>query len=300
MTTSDARLWHTRRSRSRRDHDGETGPVAVQIAGADPAWMADAARFNVDHGAQIVDINMGCPAKKVCNVAAGSALLRDTSLVARIVDAVVRAVDVPVTLKIRTGWDPASRNALEVARIAQDSGIAALAVHGRTRCDFYTGRAEHDTVAQVKAAVSIPVVANGDIDSPEAARDVLARTQADAVMIGRAAQGRPWLFREIDHFLQTGRRLPPPTLDDLRDIVLGHVDALHAFHGPQAGARIARKHVGWYAASIPDGAALRAVINAQDDAALQRAAIERHFDAALDRAARGARAPFPDPALEAA
>ncbi|CAM5382026.1 tRNA-dihydrouridine synthase B [Rhodanobacter lindaniclasticus] len=229
------------------DHAGEPDPVSVQIAGHDPAMLAEAARFNVANGAQIIDINMGCPAKKVCNVWAGSALLQDEPLVARIVKAVVDAVAVPVTLKIRTGWNRDNRNALTIARIAEDNGIAALAVTGRTRADKYEGEAEYATIAAVKAAVRIPVMANGDITTPQKARQVLDATGADAVMIGRGAQGRPWIFREVAHYLATGELLPEPGPDEVAAILLGHLDHLHAFYGELAGVRIARKHLGWYA-----------------------------------------------------
>ena len=279
MTASDSRLWNTRKSRNRRDHAGEVEPIAVQIAGTDPAQLAEAARHNVGEGAQIIDINMGCPAKKVCNVLAGSALLRDEPLVGRILDAVVAAVDVPVTLKIRTGWDRAERNAVRVARIAEAAGISALAVHGRARNDLYQGEAEYDTIAEVKSAVSIPVIANGDIDSPEKARAVLKHTGADGVMIGRAAQGRPWIFREIDHFLSTGEVLPPPTLDEIRGWLLEHLDNLYSLYGTTAGARVARKHVGWYARAIPQGDTLRTTINQLDDANAQLRAVRGFLDA---------------------
>ncbi|NLB13842.1 MAG: tRNA dihydrouridine synthase DusB, partial [Gammaproteobacteria bacterium] len=235
MTTSDPRLWRTRKSRWRMDHDGEPAPVSVQIAGADPAALAEAARFNVEHGAQLIDINMGCPAKKVCNVWAGSALMQDEALVGRILNAVVNAVDVPVTLKIRTGWNTENRNGPRIAKIAEQAGIAALAVHGRTRAEHYSGRAEYDTIAQIKSDVAIPVLANGDIDSPQKAAAVLTHTGADGLLIGRAAQGRPWIFGQISHFLKSGEQLPPPSLPDIRNILLGHLDALHAFYGEEHG-----------------------------------------------------------------
>ena len=278
MTTADPRLWATAKSRSRLDHAGEPSPVGVQIAGAEPAVLARAARLNVDHGAEIVDINMGCPAKKVCNAWAGSALLRDEALVGRILEAVVAAVDVPVTLKIRTGFDSASKNAVRIAKIGEDAGIAALAVHGRTRDMQYRGDAEYETIAEVKQAVRIPVVANGDIDSPRKARDVLARTGADALMIGRAAQGRPWVFREIARFLATGDELPEPTLAEVREILLGHVRALHAFYGEERGVRIARKHLGWYAKDRPENASFRAVVNRAETAAEQLRLTAEYFE----------------------
>jgi tRNA-dihydrouridine synthase B len=267
MTTSDPRFWKTSKSLHRMDHAGEPAPVSVQIAGADPAVLAEAARWNVEHGAQIIDINMGCPAKKVCNVWAGSALLQDEALVARILSAVVAAVpDVPVTLKIRTGWNRENRNGLDIARIAEDSGIAALAVHGRTRADQYQGEADYETIAAIKQAISIPVLANGDVDSPAKAREVLRRTGADALMIGRAAQGRPWIFRELAHFLQTGEELPPPSPLDVRDILVGHLQHLHEFYGELSGVRIARKHLGWYAKDRPENAAFRHVVNRAETA----------------------------------
>jgi tRNA-dihydrouridine synthase B len=281
MTTSDPRFWNTAKSRHRMDHADEPAPISVQIAGTVPEVMADAARHNVDHGAQIVDINMGCPAKKVCNAWAGSALMRDEALVARILEAVVSAVDVPVTLKIRTGWAPDARNALAIARIAESAGIAALAVHGRTRDQQYTGFAEYDTIAAVKAALSIPVIANGDIDSPRKAAEVLAYTGCDAVMIGRAAQGRPWIFREIAHFLATDDELPPPSLDEVRDVLLGHLEALHAFYGELSGVRIARKHLGWYAKDRPENAAFRAVVNRAETAEAQSRLTRDYFDALI-------------------
>ena len=279
MTTADPRLWTTRKSLKRMDHVGEPDPVSVQIAGYDPAMLAEAARYNVAHGAQLVDINMGCPAKKVCNVWSGSALLQDEALVARIVAAVVKAVEVPVTLKIRTGWDRAHRNGVAIARIAEDAGIAALAVHGRTRADLYLGEAEYDTIAAIKAAIRIPVFANGDIDSPAKAKFVLDRTDADAVMIGRAAQGRPWIFREVAHFLATGETLAEPSPRAVRDILLGHLDDLYAFHGEQQGVRIARKHLGWYAKDRPENAAFRAVANRAESAREQQALVRDYFDA---------------------
>ena len=278
MTTSDPRLWGTSKSRHRMDHAGEPAPISVQIAGTDPGIMAAAARHNVEHGAQLIDINMGCPAKKVCNVWAGSALLQDEALVARICKAVASAVDVPVTLKIRTGWNRDNRNGVRIARIAQDCGIAALAVHGRTRADQYLGAAEYDTIAAIKQAVRIPVLANGDVDTPEKARDILAYTGADALMIGRAAQGRPWIFREIAHFLATGEPLPAPTPAEVRDILLGHVRHLHAFYGEQAGVRIARKHLGWYAKDRPENAGFRALVNRADDAQSQIRVTTDYFD----------------------
>jgi tRNA-dihydrouridine synthase B len=290
MTTSDPRFWSTRKSLHRMDHAGEPNPVSVQIAGTVPALMADAARFNVDHGAQLIDINMGCPAKKVCNAWAGSALMRDEALVVRIVDAVVRAVDVPVTLKIRTGWDAAHRNAPAIARIAQDCGVAALAVHGRTRDQQYGGVAEYDTIAMIKAELRIPVIANGDVDSPEKAAFVLRSTGADAVMIGRAAQGRPWIFREVAHFLATGERLPPPSLAAVRDILLGHLHALHDFYGEPAGVRIARKHLGWYAKDRPENHAFRAVVNRAESARAQLELTRDYFDALIAGATPALRA----------
>ena len=279
MTTSDPRFWNTPKSLRRMDHVGEPEPVSVQIAGTEPAQLAEAARYNAAHGAELIDINMGCPAKKVCNVAAGSALLRDEALVARILEATVKAVDVPVTLKIRTGWCRETRNALAIARIAEASGIAALTVHGRTRSDFYEGEAEYETIAAVKAAVRIPVIANGDVTSPSKAKAVLEATGADAVMVGRAAQGRPWIFREIAHFLDNGDTLPPPTLAEVRDILIGHLAHLHAFYGEPQGVRIARKHLGWYAKDHPEQAAFRAVVNAADSGEKQIALTRDYFDA---------------------
>ncbi len=261
MVSSNSLLWGSAKTQRRANHAGETEPKSVQIAGADPAMMAEAARYNADNGAQIIDINMGCPAKKVCNVMAGSALLRDEALVTRILEAVVGAVDVPVTLKIRTGWDKSHQNALRIARIAEQSGVQALAMHGRTRACGYSGEAEYDTIAAVKAAVNIPVIANGDITTPHKARHVLDYTGADAVMIGRAAQGRPWIFREVDHFLNTGHTLPEPDVSEIRDILLGHLHNLYAFYGEYTGVRIARKHISWYSKGQRHGAAFRQAVN---------------------------------------
>ena len=279
MTTADPRLWQTRKSLKRMDHEGEPEPVSVQIAGYDPTMLAEAARFNVAHGAQIVDINMGCPAKKVCNVWSGSALLQDEPLVARIVKAVVDAVEVPVTLKIRTGWDRQHKNALTIARIAEDNGIAALAVHGRTRADKYEGEAEYETIAAVKAAVRIPVLANGDILTPQQAKKVLELTRADAVMIGRGAQGRPWIFREVAHYFATGELLSEPSPADVSSILLGHLEHLYAFYGEHAGVRIARKHLGWYAKDRPENAAFRDVVNRAEHARDQLRLTREYFEA---------------------
>jgi tRNA-dihydrouridine synthase B len=261
MTIAEPRLWRTRKSMWRMDHAGESGPVAVQIAGYDPTMLADAARHNVALGADIIDINMGCPAKKVCNVAAGSALLRDEVLVARILEAVVAAVPVPVTLKIRTGYARSARNANAIARIAESAGIAAIAIHGRTREDRFDGEAEHDTARRIKAEVGIPVIVNGDIATPSQAAAVLTRTGADAVMIGRAALGRPWIFREIAHFLATDAPLAAPSPAAVSEILLEHLDALYAFYGEETGVRVARKHIGWYAKDDPRAAELRGAVN---------------------------------------
>ena len=277
MVTSDMSLWNSRKSRLRMIHEGDPEPRSVQIAGGDPQMLADAARANVELGAQIIDINMGCPAKKVCNKAAGSALLKDEQLVTEILHAVVAAVEVPVTLKIRTGWDRANKNGLTVARIAEQAGIQALAVHGRTRADLYTGEAEYDTIAAIKQAVSIPVFANGDIDSPEKARYVLDATGADGLLIGRAAQGRPWIFREIEHYLQTGKKLPGLPVGEVERILLEHLAALHTFYGDVMGVRIARKHVGWYLATLPGAKEFRALFNRLDDTEAQCANVREFF-----------------------
>lgn len=277
MVASNPKLWNTAKSLRRTDHQGEFEPVVVQIAGADPAMMAEAARYNVERGAQVIDINMGCPAKKVCNVAAGSALLQDEPLVASIVDTVVRAVPVPVTLKIRTGWNRQNRNALRIARIAEDAGVAALSVHGRTRECAYVGPVEYETIRSIKRTIRIPVIANGDIDSPEKARDVLARTGADAIMIGRAAQGRPWIFREINHFLTTGEHLPPPRVDEMHRLIIEHLTDHYEFYGETDGVRIARKHLGWYTSKLSGGAAFRAAMNRLESVGEQVAAVDRYF-----------------------
>ncbi|WP_339899895.1 tRNA dihydrouridine synthase DusB [uncultured Gilvimarinus sp.] len=288
MVTSDASLWHSRKSRQRLDHRGETGPIAVQIAGADPAMMADAARLNVDNGAQIIDINMGCPAKKVCKKAAGSALLRDEALVADILHAVVSAVDVPVTLKIRTGWSPEQRNAVAIARLAEDSGIQALAIHGRTRACRFGGQAEYDTIAEVVQNIAIPVLCNGDIDSAHKAQCVLQHTGAQAVMIGRAAQGRPWIFRQIDHYLRTGELLAEPPLTDIRDILCTHLGELAEFYGPVMGPRISRKHLGWYLQTLPDSGPFRATFNQLENAQDQYASVRDYFEQLLEREEKAA------------
>jgi len=277
MVTSDPSLWHTRKSSYRLNHDGEAEPRAVQIAGGDPEMMATAAKLNAENGAQIIDINMGCPAKKVCNKAAGSALLRDEGLVAEILSAVVEAVELPVTLKTRTGWCHETRNATRIARLAQDSGIAMLTLHGRTRADAYRGAAEYDSIRAVRQEIEIPLIANGDINSPEKAEQVLEYTGADAVMIGRAAQGRPWLLREIDHYLRTGKKLPAPERNEVYDILKQHVLALHQFYGELMGVRIARKHVGWYLAAEPEGKAFRKIFNQIDEAQTQLQAIDQFF-----------------------
>ena len=257
MVASNSLLWGSEKTLRRANHDGEVEPKSVQIAGADPAMMAEAAKYNVDNGAQIIDINMGCPAKKVCNVMAGSALLRDEPLVGKILDAVVGAVNVPVTLKIRTGWDKQSKNAIMVARIAESAGIQALAMHGRTRACAYTGDAEYDTIAAVKTHIKIPLIANGDITTPEKAKHVLAYTGADAVMIGRAAQGRPWIFREIEYFLKTGAHLPPPRVQEIHQVLMQHLEDLFEFYGEETGVKVARKHIGWYTKGLVGSAHFR-------------------------------------------
>jgi tRNA-dihydrouridine synthase B len=278
MVSSRPELRGSRKTRLRMDHAGEPGPVSVQIAGADPGMLAAAARFNVGEGAEIIDINMGCPAKKVCNVHAGSALLEDEPLVGRILDAVVAAVDVPVTLKIRTGPDPRRRNALRIARIAESAGVQALAIHGRTRACGFEGRAEYETIAEVKAGVRIPVIANGDIDSPEDAKRVLDATGADALMIGRAAQGKPWLFRQISHYLATGERLAPPPPREIGAVLAEHLEGLYSLYGCEQGARVARKHIGWTVRSLPGGEAFRSSVNRLHAADAQRAAVNDYFE----------------------
>jgi tRNA-dihydrouridine synthase B len=281
MAASNPRLWASQKTMRRLNHDGEIAPVAVQIAGSDPAMLAEAARFNVDKGAQIIDINMGCPAKKVCNVACGSALLKDEPLVAQIVQAVVSAVDVPVTLKYRTGWDRQHKNALAIAHIAEQSGIAMLTLHGRTRADLYTGQAEYDTIAAVKAAVKIPVVANGDIDSPCKAKAVLCHTGADAVMIGRAGQGRPWLYGQVAHYLATGELLAEPKPSQIKPVLLEHLQDHYAFYGEHLGMRTARKHIIWYMQDVTGGAAFCGYMNTLQDTQSQWQAVCDFLDALI-------------------
>jgi tRNA-dihydrouridine synthase B len=281
MVSSNSLLYGSEKTKRRANHEGEVDPISVQIVGADPKMLARAAQYNVDEGAQIIDINMGCPAKKICNVMAGSALLQDEALVARILEAVVSAVAVPVTLKIRTGWDKQNRNAIRIAQIAEASGIQALAIHGRTRACAYTGDAEYDTITAVKANVSIPIIANGDITTPEKARYVLQQTGADAVMIGRAAQGRPWLFREIEHFIKTGTHLPAPQVDEVHRVLLKHVYELYAFYGEHTGLRVARKHISWYTKGLIGSAHFRHHMNQLESSAEQLMAVNDFFDGQL-------------------
>jgi tRNA-dihydrouridine synthase B len=289
MVTSRRDLWNSLKTSRRANHEGESAPIAVQIAGTDAAMMAEAAAYNVDRGAQIIDINMGCPAKKVCNKWAGSALMQDEALALAIVEAVVAACaprHVPVTLKMRTGWCQAHRNAVTLARLFEQAGVQMLTVHGRTREQGYQGQAEYETIAAVKAAVRVPVVANGDITTPGKARQVLAATGADAIMIGRAAQGRPWIFREVAHFLATGEPLAPPLVAEVRRLLLEHLQDHYALYGEFTGVRTARKHIGWYVRALPGGEAFRARMNALEDAAAQLAAVADFFDelgAAMDR-----------------
>lgn len=277
MVTSNSLLYGSEKTKRRANHEGEPDPISVQIAGADPNMMAEAAKHNVDNGAQIIDINMGCPAKKICNVMAGSALLKDEPLVAQILKAVVSAVDVPVTLKIRTGWDKQNRNAIQIAKIAEDIGIQALAMHGRTRACLYMGEAEYDTIAAVKQAIKIPLIANGDITTPEKAKYVLDYTGANAVMIGRAAQGRPWIFREIEHYLATGEHLLPPSVDEIHQVLLEHVYDLYEFYGDIPGMRVARKHISWYTKGLKDSAQFRHNMNQLQTVEEQLAAINAFF-----------------------
>ncbi len=286
MVSSNSLLYGSEKTKRRANHEGEVDPISVQIVGADPKMMAQAARYNVDEGAQIIDINMGCPAKKICNVMAGSALLQNEMLVAEILQAVVAAVDVPVTLKIRTGWDKQNRNAVRIAQIAEASGIQALSIHGRTRACAYTGEAEYDTIAAVKASVSIPVIANGDITTPEKARHVLQRTGADAVMIGRAAQGRPWIFREIEHFINTGTHLAAPAVSEVQRVLLKHVYDLYDFYGEHTGLRVARKHISWYTKGLAGSAQFRQQMNQLESCAAQLTAVNDFFDGQLQRGER--------------
>ena len=279
MLTCDVRLWHTEKSRRRMDHSGEPEPRAVQIAGGDPEMMAEAAQRNVDAGAQIIDINMGCPAKKVCNKAAGSALMKDEPLVRQILEAVVKAVNVPVTLKMRTGWDCEHRNGLQIARMAEAIGIQALAIHGRTRACMYQGSAEYDTIRTIKQQISIPIFANGDIDSAAKAKFVLEQTGADGLMIGRAAQGRPWIFQEIFSALNGDDTFVEPSIEEVRDIMLAHLRDLHTFYGEEAGVRVARKHIDWYAKSRATAPALRQAVMQATDASTQLDRVQAYFDA---------------------
>lgn len=281
MVSSNSLLYGSEKTKRRANHEGEVDPISVQIVGADPKMLARAAQYNVDEGAQIIDINMGCPAKKICNVMAGSALLQDETLVAQILEAVVNAVAVPVTLKIRTGWDKQNRNAIRIAQIAEASGIQALAIHGRTRACAYTGDAEYDTITAVKANVNIPVIANGDITTPEKARYVLQQTGADAVMIGRAAQGRPWLFREIEHFIKTGTHLPAPQVNEVHRVLLKHVYELYSFYGEHTGLRVARKHISWYTKGLIGSAHFRHHMNRLESSAEQLMAVNDFFDGQL-------------------
>ena len=278
MVTSNTKLWKSKKTQFRLNHIGEDAPRAVQIAGTDPIQMAEAAKLNADLGAEIIDINMGCPAKKVCKAAAGSALLRDEPLVASILHTVVTSVDIPVTLKIRTGWSEESKNAIQIAKIAEEHGIQALTIHGRTRNDFFNGVAEYETIAEVKSAIKIPIIANGDIDSPKKAFEVLKFTHADAVMIGRAAQGSPWIFREIAHYLRTKEEMPPPTINERKDILLEHLGELYNFYGEERAVRLARKHVSWYLGDLPGSREFRSVFNALESGKTQVNAIIEFLD----------------------
>jgi tRNA-dihydrouridine synthase B len=277
MVSARPELRDSRKTQLRLDHRGEREPISVQIAGSDPAMLAAAARYNVERGAQIIDINMGCPAKKVCNVAAGSALLANEALVARIVDAVVAAVPVPVTVKIRTGPSPERRNAVRVARLVESAGAQMLAIHGRTRACMFEGEAEYDTIADVKSRLRIPVIANGDISTPQEAKRVLARTGADGIMIGRAAQGRPWIFRQITHFIATGELAPSPRTREIGDVLVEHLDGLYDLYGDEQGTRVARKHIGWTVRELPGGEGLRCRVNGMTVAQAQRAAVNDYF-----------------------
>jgi tRNA-dihydrouridine synthase B len=286
MVSSNSLLYGSEKTIRRANHEGEADPISVQIVGAEPQMLAQAAQYNVDNGAQIIDINMGCPAKKICNVMAGSALLQNEPLVAQLLEAVVSAVDVPVTLKIRTGWDKHNRNAIRIARIAEASGIQALAIHGRTRACAYTGNAEYDTIAAVKSSVNIPIIANGDITTPEKVKFVLEQTGADAVMIGRAAQGRPWLFREIEHFLDTGEHLPAPQVSEIHRVLREHVFELYEFYGERTGLRVARKHISWYTKGLSGSARFRHGMNKLETPVEQLAAVDDFF---AEQAIRGTR-----------
>jgi len=277
MVASNSLLWGSQKTRRRANHEGEVDPISVQIAGADPEMMAEAARYNVAQGAQIIDINMGCPAKKVCNAMAGSALLKDETLVGRILEAVVKAVDVPVTLKFRTGWDAGNRNALKVTRIAEECGVQLLSLHGRTRACGFSGRAEYDTIREVKRSTRLPVVANGDIATPEEAKQVLEHTGADGIMIGRAAQGRPWIFREIEHYLSTGERLPPPLVSEIHAVLVAHLEELYAFYGRETGVKVARKHISWYTKGLAGSAGFRHRMNQLETCEEQRDEVNLFF-----------------------
>lgn len=278
MVASDPALWNTKKSQLRMNHYEEESPRSVQIVGADPQTMANAARYNADLGAQIIDINMGCPAKKVCNVFSGSALMQDEDLVVKILESVVDAVEIPVTLKMRTGWNSENKNALKIARIAEESGIQMLSVHGRTRACGFKGKAEYQTIKQVKAQVSIPVIANGDITTAEKAAEVLHSTAADGIMLGRAALGNPWIFNEINHFLKTGSRLVRPTIGEIQQVVLQHLYGLYELYGEYTGVRVARKHVGWYSKYLENGDVLRSMINTTESVEKQLLVVNKYFN----------------------
>ncbi len=282
MVTSNSLLYGSKKTQRRANHDGEVSPISVQIAGADPEMLATAAQYNQDRGAQIIDINMGCPAKKICNVMAGSALLQDEKLVGRILDSVVKSVDIPVTLKIRTGWDKEHKNALTIAKIAENSGIQALAIHGRTRACAYRGEAEYQTIAAVKEMIKIPVIANGDITSPEKAKFIFEYTKADAIMIGRAAQGRPWIFREISHYLETGEHLPAPEVAEIHRVLIAHLQDLYDFYGEYSGVRIARKHISWYTKGLVGSAGFRHNMNQLQTSEQQISETDKFFSNQAD------------------
>jgi tRNA-dihydrouridine synthase B len=286
MVASNSLLYGSEKTKRRANHEGEVDPISVQIVGADPKMLAQAARYNVDSGAQIIDINMGCPAKKICNVMAGSALMQNETLVKEILEAVVGAVNVPVTLKIRTGWDKTNRNAVNIAKIAEASGIQALAIHGRTRACGYTGDAEYNTIAHVKSEIKIPVIANGDITTPEKAKYVLDHTGVDAVMIGRAAQGRPWMFREIEHYLKTGEHLAAPSVAEIQQVLIGHVHELYSFYGEHTGLRVARKHISWYTKGLTGSANFRHHMNQLETIEAQLQAVNDFFEGQLQAGER--------------